>query len=381
MNKIQKKIETFYKPLQKSGAIEIVGSVPALQTYQVDKSLYTPDYTLVPLVLFPRCNATDRDNLLALGTINSSLTNMKWYEIIGGAKTLIDTAVTTYYEITTSGTTKGQIKIKKNSTTLNPITLLFEADYVDSRNGDVYKYSYSKVIPCLDASDAAPVVMIDSPRTAIYNPLRDLAEQTITAKVLVGDLDVTNTAKCNIFWYRVLDNGTLDPVGLSGDNDWETVSIAKDSIKINREYIGYTQSYVVKATYDPAGNPAAAPGSTSPFTTTSIIRQIPKLEADWSNVKSGVANGTQYIYPKAIVRDTIGVLNDPSLLKPVWGVKKPGDSVYTRVAVGYSPTIQMYENMMLQLDIQDKGPLMVIVDGGVVVADGDGKILLDRLNP
>ena len=41
----------------------------------------------------------------------------------------------------------------------------------------------------------------------------------------------------------------------------------------------------------------------------------------------------------------------------------------------------MTESMMLQLDIQDKGPLMVIVDGGVVVVDGDGKILLDRLNP
>ena len=58
MQTIQKKIEVNYRPLQTSGGIEVVGSVPDVQVYQADKAEYTPDYMLTPLTLFPRCNAT-----------------------------------------------------------------------------------------------------------------------------------------------------------------------------------------------------------------------------------------------------------------------------------------------------------------------------------
>jgi hypothetical protein len=54
----QRKIEINYRLLQTSCNIEVVGSVPDMQVYQADKAEYTPDYTLTPLVLFPRCNAT-----------------------------------------------------------------------------------------------------------------------------------------------------------------------------------------------------------------------------------------------------------------------------------------------------------------------------------
>ena len=45
MQTIQKKIEVNYRPLQTSGGIEVVGSVPDVQVYQADKAEYTPDYT------------------------------------------------------------------------------------------------------------------------------------------------------------------------------------------------------------------------------------------------------------------------------------------------------------------------------------------------
>ena len=37
MQTIQKKIEVNYRPLQTSGGIEVVGSVPDVQVYQADK--------------------------------------------------------------------------------------------------------------------------------------------------------------------------------------------------------------------------------------------------------------------------------------------------------------------------------------------------------
>ena len=92
MQTIQKKIEVNYRPLQTSGGIEVVGSVPDVQVYQADKAEYTPDYTLTPLTLFPRCNATDPDAVVKVGAVNASLTNMKWYERLNGVRTLITSA-------------------------------------------------------------------------------------------------------------------------------------------------------------------------------------------------------------------------------------------------------------------------------------------------
>lgn len=116
MQSKQRKITINYRPLQISGDIEVVGSVPDMQVYQADKNEYTPDYTLTPLTLFPRCNATDPDAVAKLGTVNASLTNMKWYERIGGIRTLI-TSSNTNYVITDSGSEKGKIQMKKNVST------------------------------------------------------------------------------------------------------------------------------------------------------------------------------------------------------------------------------------------------------------------------
>ena len=76
--------------------------MPDMQVYQADKAEYTPDYTLTPLVLFPRCNATDPEAVTKIGAVNSRLTNMKWYERIGTTRTLI-ASTNTGYSITESG--------------------------------------------------------------------------------------------------------------------------------------------------------------------------------------------------------------------------------------------------------------------------------------
>lgn len=112
MQTIQKKIEVNYRPLQTSGGIEVVGSVPDVQVYQADKAEYTPDYTLTPLTLFPRCNATDPDAVVKVGAVNASLVNMKWYERLNGVRTLI-TSANKSYVITETGATKGTIQVKR----------------------------------------------------------------------------------------------------------------------------------------------------------------------------------------------------------------------------------------------------------------------------
>ena len=111
MQTIQKKIEVNYRPLQTSGGIEVVGSVPDVQVYQADKAEYTPDYTLTPDAV-PRCNATDPDAVVKVGAVNASLTNMKWYERLNGVRTLI-TSANKSYVITETGAEKGKIQVKR----------------------------------------------------------------------------------------------------------------------------------------------------------------------------------------------------------------------------------------------------------------------------
>lgn len=141
----QRKIEINYRLLQTSCNIEVVGSVPDMQVYQADKAEYTPDYTLTPLVLFPRCNATDPEAVTKIGAVNSRLTNMKWYERIGTTRTLI-TSTNTGYSITESGDSKGQITMKKNVTVLKPVTLEFYAEYADTRTGQLFTFQMSRLV-------------------------------------------------------------------------------------------------------------------------------------------------------------------------------------------------------------------------------------------
>ena len=357
----QRKIEINYRLLQTSCNIEVVGSVPDMQVYQADKAEYTPDYTLTPLVLFPRCNATDPEAVTKIGAVNSRLTNMKWYERIGTTRTLI-TSTNTGYSITESGDSKGQITMKKNVTVLKPVTLEFYAEYADTRTGQLFTFQMSRLVRAVDGTDAIPVLTIDSPSTLDWNPVRDITAQTITAKLMVGDTDVTATGKCKFFWYRLLSTGALEAITTgAGDNDWEFVSLNKNVYKIDRNYIGDDITIVCKATYAASGTPASTPGTSDPAVSTVIRRRIPKIEADWEGVPTGVPDGTYAIFPRPVIRDTMGVIPNPSaMFNCHWYVKKSGDAGYAKVADGYSPRIPFSNGMMLKLELQNRGYTVVM---------------------
>ena len=381
MYKRQKHIEVQYPPLRLSGSIEVQGSVPGMQVYQADRQEYTPDYTLTPLTLFPRCNATDPDSLQAQGPVNAQLTNMQWYEVADGTRALIG-ADNTDYAITQSGEEKGKLQVRKNIGTVSPLTLEFQAEYVDSgRSGERYVFRYSFLVKAVDGSEAQPVLAIDSPAGLDWNPLRDRAQQAITARLLVADEDVTATDKCRIFFYRRLpDTGALELISDgNGDNDWEVVAVEKALLTIDRDYIGHGQTYVVKASYDKDGKPAAEPDDTIAPATTTIRRRIPALDCDYSGVPLQVPRGTTTLYPRAVVRDTKGVLTDPwDVLQANW-YAKTGVGSYSLVAQGEAPDIAFSAGMMLQLEVADRGPLACVTDtSGRYVTDAQGRVLTAR---
>ena len=81
--------------------------------------------------------------------------------------------------------------------------------------------------------------MVDSPSALDWNPCRDIARQAITARLLVGDVDVTATNKCKFFFIGSLNTGALEQItDGNGDNDWEFVSLTKNVLTIDRDDIG-----------------------------------------------------------------------------------------------------------------------------------------------
>ena len=85
------------------------------------------------------------------------------------------------------------------------------------------------------------------------------------------------------------------------------VSLNKNVYKIDRNYIGDDITIVCKATYAASGTPASTPGISDPAVSTVIRRRIPKIEADWEGVPTGVPDGTYVIFPRPVIRDTMGL--------------------------------------------------------------------------
>lgn len=378
----KKSLNINYRPLQASISMQVVTSVPDRQFYSAMDKSFTPDYTLTPLTLFPRCAAVDADSMSAPKAINSELTNMKWYERIGGVQNLISSG--TDYVITQTGDNRGQIQVKKNSSIANPITLEFSAEYVDARTNQVLKYTASKVIIVSDSSSPQPVLTLDSPDTVQWYPVRDVLNQTITAKLMAGNKDITEDERVKFWWYRVLSTGALEEiVDGNGDNDWEIVSVNKNVLVVNRDFIGDEQTYVCKAAYRETGSLPSSPDLFDQSATTRIVRYIPRIECDFKGIVTGCPAGTSYIYPQGYVRDSKGVISSPEeWFKFIWLVKKPGASDYSKAGEGVSPTIPFTEGMLLDLQIEDRGAQAILADDadGSVLQDADGNILFDRIN-
>lgn len=382
LTKKQRRIEINYRQLQTSGGMEVVGSVAARQSYDSATEEFAPDYTLTPLVLYPRCTATDPDKYTKSGVVNASLTNMHWYERIGGTRTEI-TASNANYIITQSGDQKGQIQVKKNSSVLNPTTLEFEAEYADTRTGQVFKFRLSQVVICNDQTDAAPTLSIDSPSTLEWNPVRQQKQQAITATLMSGNTDVTDSENTAFFWYRLNGTSLEQITDGGGDNDWEVVSIDGNKLVIDRDFIGEEQTYVCRAHYSADGTAPSAPSVSDPTASTVIRRRIQKVECDWQGVTQGVPGGTSVILPEGFVRDTLGVIEDPEeWFKFIWYTKAKGAANYTKAAVGRTPRIPFTDGMMLQLEVEDKGPQAIIVDDddtSVYITDTDDLPLYQRM--
>lgn len=244
-----------FRPLRLNISFTVDGSVPARQTYDADAGEYTPDYTLTPLIIQPNISCMDKDEFLPAGSINHSLANVKWYEIVGGVSTLIDSA-NTGYEITTSGANAGRIKVKKNAQPKSPVTLQFHAEYVDPRTGQIHVIQHPYTVTCSNATAHAPQLVLDAADQTIYNPLADPDKQTVHASLRLGDKECQEGNR--VFAWEVFrgDTNTWAEVGMDPAIDYD-VEVAQDgaSCIVDRSIMGSELYLRCRAMYAPGGIP------------------------------------------------------------------------------------------------------------------------------
>lgn len=379
-----KRFDFNWKPLQLQISFAVDGSVPGQQNYNADTQEYTPDYTLTPFILQPVISILDKDEVLAAGSINHALTNVRWYEIINGVKKLI-ASDNTNYEITTSGSNAGRIKVKKNAEPKVPITLVFYAEYIDNRNGQVMVIQGSYLVDCSSASDIVRVEL-DAAAQTVFNPLSDAQTQTVTATVWVGDR-ICDASKYALAWEVQDENGNWYTAGTDSVMDYD-IMVDGNTATINRWLMGSEMHLRCRVKYSADGNPGSVTlTAASPQAEAVFVRRIPKYEFDITGVPYNVPAGILNVAPTAIVRTTKGDITDPEKeLLPLWYIatnKASGSLSYSLVAHGISPVIptaKMDNNhgAVIGLDVVDRGYAGAFTDAadGAVFCDADGSVLI-----
>ena len=382
-----KRFDFNFRPLQINVSFSIDGSVPDRQTYDADNAEYTPDYTVTPVIIQPNVSRMDKDEILLAGRINQYLTNIKWYEIVGGVNTLI-AADNASYEITTSGDNAGRIKAKKNATQGIPITLQFYAEYIDSRTNQLHVVQGTNQIFCDNATVYTPVLSLNAADTTIYNPLSDADTQTVTASLKLS-VDECPTGKRLFVWEKWNPSDLAwATVGAETTLDYDvTVSADGVSCVVNRSLMGADLYLRCRAKYDINGSPSSVTlNDASPCKVVAFIRRLPKFEFDYFGVPTNIPADLMAVAPFAKMWNANGDLPTPEReLLPLWYIatnKASGSLSYALVAHGMNPTIptaalsQIY-GAVIGLDVIDRGPWASMEDAdGVVFEDGSGNLIL-----
>lgn len=241
-----------FRPLQVDFSFVVVGSVPPKQNYNADTNEYTPDYTLVPLTIQPRVGVVDKDGVIASGSVNAKLTNIRWREIVGGETKTIESSNTSYV-VTLSGDNAGRIVVKKNAAPSNPITLEFSAEYIDTRTSQIYTVLRTFLIKCDNATSVQPRVVLDAAEQTLYNPLKDVDDQVVTARLLLGE-EVVDVDTREFVWEKCR-GGQWTVIGsdgvLDGNNYTENLLLGSGTKVENSKYpiasyylVGAPEDYV-----------------------------------------------------------------------------------------------------------------------------------------
>lgn len=400
---VDKMMEIQSTAYSQSCSIEIVGNIINRQQYDGIEGSFSPDFTIRPCTMFPPCYLIDPDNPGETQNCNSKLDSFKWSEVTSSGTVVVATSenasVKAGYEAVVEGINKGTLYIKQNSVLGKPRTMRFEASWTDPVCGYKYTFVANKALYLEDCTNAIAEIMLDSPATVLWNPLKHSSVKKLTARIMVGAKDKTADAKTKIWWYRILDNGTKQLISSVDDaENYEITAMPKgangqiSSITIDCDMIGEGIGYEVRACYIYSGSVPSSPREADARKVTYINRTIPLLTPRFVGDGFGLNSDTAFVTCRAIVSDNKEVI-DPSvwnkIIRAKWQKVTYGKSTNNGVTtmtesvevLGYGETFQcpFEAKKSIRLTIEDRGAYELLVDeNGNALVDENGNYIISR---
>ena len=383
---VDKMMEIQPTAYSQSVSIEIVGNIINRQQYDGIEGSFSPDFSIRPCTMFPACYLIDPDNPGETQNCNSQLDSFKWSEVTSSGIVVVATSenasVKEGYEAVMEG-----------------LTMRFEGSWTDPVCGYKYTFVANKALYMEDCTNARAEIMLDSPPTVLWNPIKHSPSKTLTARIMVGAKDKTADSKTRIWWYRILDNGTKQLISSVDDaENYEITAMNKgangqiSSITIDCDMIGEGIGYEVRACYIYSGSIPSSPRDADARKVTYINRTIPPLTAQFIGDGFGLNEDAASVVCKAIVSDNNGVI-EPSVwqnvLRAKWQKITYGKSTNNGVTtmtqsaetLGYGETFQcpFEAKKSIRLSIEDRGAYELIVDeNGNALVDENGKYIISR---
>ena len=328
---VDKMMEIQPTAYSQSCSIEIVGNIINRQQYDGIEGSFSPDFTIRPCTMFPPCYLIDPDNPGETQNCNSKLDSFKWSEVTSSGIIVVATSenasIKAGYEAVVEGINKGTLYIKQNSVLGKARTMRFEASWTDPVCGYKYTFVANKALYLEDCTNARAEIMLDSPPTVLWNPIKHPAAKTLTAKIMVGAKDKTADSKTRIWWYRILDNGTKQLISSVDDaENYEITAMTKgangqiSSITIDCDMIGEGIGYELRACYIYSGSVPSSPREADARKVTYINRTIPPLSAQFIGDGFGLNEDATFVTCQAVVSDNNGVI-EPSVWEKVLRAK------------------------------------------------------------
>ena len=369
-----RRIDFAYTPLDTLSSIEVIGSVPNEQSFDSTAGTYAPDYTLSGsrLVLQPHICLYDKKAEQSR-EVTADLGSGTWYwtEIasVGDGvttKTIVnsdtetsDKTGTQNYELTTTGANKGRIAMKRNVPVGGSITLMFQAEYADAASNETYKFRETVIVTCKNESSIR-TLSIDRPTTNMWNPFRHPMTMTFNAYLKVGNVEesVSNRA---FYWEKRRGNNEWSEIGSDTHDDFGwTVTNNGATYTQNMKYIGEKMDMRVRVKY---GNLSTAQIDDSLTVYFCMVRRVPDFDYDYTEIPDNIERNLNYIYPKIVVQDNEGMVdNAEEHLAARWYTgagQAVGNPTMSEVAYGFEPRIETSKinanGMVLGLEVKDRG--------------------------
>lgn len=379
-----KKLGIVYDPLNLSKSIVPRGG-GYTQVHNAEANKYIPNRALVPLTLMPEVYINDPDNILDNGRI--TLTGVLWYalpkEVAAQVQDLsylteelsqyLITQATPGYSINADGS----LVVSRNTEYLHPVVMLYTANYVDPRSGDILRVSDSVTLSTTSIAVAATLTL-DKPVAFTFDPLADSGLRTITASLKFGGKD-PDPQHCSVayWWYKVIDGqeSLVDPEeDLFYESGQNTAALVVDP-----RYIDGRVRFVCKAEYALTGEQLPqAPTAGCLTAETTLIREY--AQYDFEHVVYGgvqVAAGTRIVKNECVITVGRKVLPSASeFFSVIWSITKAvRDAV--EVVIGYGDSVminakELEDGAFVSVDVNEFEPLKAMsIDGDVLCIDGD----------